>query len=306
MGLFGTSKDKIKNRLKPIKVLSTIDEAAFQLNFSAKNLKDTDVIGKSDPYFLLILDGIPVYQSEVIKENLNPKFRRVIFDRDDFKHVKEVKVEIWDKDLKFDDIIGVATLEYPFLAKRSYPVIDEKGRNAGEFCVDKVVVPEPIAACWIDQFDGERNSCYFKLYTDDQEKEHLYTSHVIKGQAYPQFEGNVADLSPAGQSLFVELCHKNEVYASGSIPYPFVNGRYPLKGKDDCYYVVGPAEREFSFYASANGLKNMDFIGKSDPMFTVKYKGETVFRSEESDDYAAPIWETVFFKNICSRRSYRS
>ncbi|CAI2164977.1 18567_t:CDS:2 [Funneliformis geosporum] len=70
----------------------------------AKNLKDEDKIGKSDPYVTLNI-GESTQKTTVKGGDLNPTYNEeFLFDIDG---QKALKIEVWDKDhLNKDDLIG--------------------------------------------------------------------------------------------------------------------------------------------------------------------------------------------------------
>ncbi|GBB94769.1 hypothetical protein RclHR1_02410015 [Rhizophagus clarus] len=75
----------------------------------AKNLKDEDLIGKSDPYINLILDKTnkQIQHTTTKSGDLNPTYNETFTFRTDGD--SHLKIECWDKDtITSDDIIGKA------------------------------------------------------------------------------------------------------------------------------------------------------------------------------------------------------
>lgn len=236
-----------------------------------------------------------VYHSELIKNENNPTFKPFTLKENMFNADQLVKFEVWDKDtLSKDDLIGIAQVEYPFIPGAKYKIM-KRGEQNGVFRILEVVKPMKIPEVWIDNFNTTDDTCFYTISRDKNTKRPCFTSETVTGVPVPIFEDNVGSI-PSSQSLWVDFYKNKEKIASGYVPCPFVFGEYKLTGKQKVTLVIGEALKEFSFFASADGLKNMDWIGKSDPIFTVKYDGKTVFRSEESDDYAAPVWGKVWFK----------
>lgn len=100
------------------------DKVAVHLHFSGLKLDKKDFIGKSDPYFVVTqLKGrvgsrVHLYTSEVIRNNLNPKWlpARVLVDTPKGGTNRDIclEIQVVDKDFRSrDDEIGlvVATLE---------------------------------------------------------------------------------------------------------------------------------------------------------------------------------------------------
>jgi hypothetical protein len=79
---------------------------------TAKNLPDMDYFGgKSDPYVVLMVDGVERARSETFEDESSP-----VFDQDFtiklFGKPKELKFQVWDEDkFKRDDKIGAATFD---------------------------------------------------------------------------------------------------------------------------------------------------------------------------------------------------
>jgi len=85
----------------------------------AKNLKDEDVIGKSDPYIKLILDEKNAQSTSTKKGDLNPTYNETFTFNIDGQ--KEFKIEVWDKDtITKDDLIGVATVSLSHAFSKGY------------------------------------------------------------------------------------------------------------------------------------------------------------------------------------------
>jgi len=77
---------------------------------SAKDLRNTDTFGASDPYVICKVRGKPVFQTEVIWDDLNPVWnheeKEVMLE--DFK---DIKFDVFDKDMLFQgDFLGSAGL----------------------------------------------------------------------------------------------------------------------------------------------------------------------------------------------------
>ncbi|KAA6331670.1 MAG: hypothetical protein EZS28_053361, partial [Streblomastix strix] len=81
-------------------------------NISVRNLPNTDVIGKPDPYVLIRM-GMDEKQTSVAHnvndyEYLNEKYE-MEYDPVKMKGKKEVDIEVWDYDTAgFDDLVGSA------------------------------------------------------------------------------------------------------------------------------------------------------------------------------------------------------
>ncbi|RIA90262.1 C2 domain-containing protein [Glomus cerebriforme] len=70
----------------------------------AKKLHDEDWIGKGDPYVKLILDKFNSQATKPISGTNDPKYNETFTFNVDGQ--KELEVEVWDKDVAKDDLIG--------------------------------------------------------------------------------------------------------------------------------------------------------------------------------------------------------
>ncbi|CAB4429154.1 unnamed protein product [Rhizophagus irregularis] len=85
----------------------------------AKNLKDEDFIGKSDPYVKFILDKNNFLSTTTKNNDLNPKFNeKFIFNVDGHK---KIGVQVWDKDsVGHDDLIGEDEIDLSEVISKNY------------------------------------------------------------------------------------------------------------------------------------------------------------------------------------------
>lgn len=89
-----------------------------ELSLSAKNLKDRDIISKSDPFAVIsMLEGphwVEIGRTEALKDNLNPTWTKLFLVDYYFEFQQQLKVDIFDQDssstkLSEHDYIGGAT-----------------------------------------------------------------------------------------------------------------------------------------------------------------------------------------------------
>jgi len=78
---------------------------------SCKDLRDTDVLSKSDPQVWVFVENKKVGQTEVIRDNLNPEFTTAIKVNYVFERRQVVRFEVKDIDKKgeIDDLGSVET-----------------------------------------------------------------------------------------------------------------------------------------------------------------------------------------------------
>ncbi|OUM60202.1 hypothetical protein PIROE2DRAFT_21121 [Piromyces sp. E2] len=118
------------------------------MDIRGKDLDKKDVIGKSDPYFIIskrTVDGkwLKVYQSTMIKNTLNPEWPKVDIsllqlNSGDDKRLLKWDVYDWDRDSDPDYIGGFEATFEEIKAKKEFELInDEKKQKRGtEIAVD--------------------------------------------------------------------------------------------------------------------------------------------------------------------------
>lgn len=129
-------------------VTSSIDPQGsdfLYLQFSARALKDMDVVGSNDPFYVLsvVENGQPrqIYKSEVLPDTPNPRWRAKTFSVADLRGEdgeKELLVEVYDEDSLSNDYIGgKATVLSELLAPgKVLELKDKRGRASGLLCVE--------------------------------------------------------------------------------------------------------------------------------------------------------------------------
>ena len=106
----------------------------FILKVSAEDLPEMDLLGSSDPYFLLYINGKKLYTSETVKDDVDPYWREieVRYDKNAPKTMyiagKLIAISGEDQEIEFvvmdydkrsaDDIIGKCKISWSKLKKR--------------------------------------------------------------------------------------------------------------------------------------------------------------------------------------------
>jgi stress response protein SCP2 len=112
-----------------------------------RSLPAMDINGLSDPYFKIFIDEEVLFQSEIIKKTLNPKWRsefKTTLRRKDVRKMYSFKVEVWDWDkYSSDDYIGEVVFDLD-LRKRDeieqkhkfYTLLRKSNKEAGSIQMD--------------------------------------------------------------------------------------------------------------------------------------------------------------------------
>ncbi|CAG8448632.1 6453_t:CDS:2 [Funneliformis mosseae] len=85
----------------------------------ARNLKDEDLVGKSDPYVKLILDENNIQTTQTKKNNLNPVYNEQFSFNVDGQ--KKLEIKVYDKDtVGDDDLIGEEKIKLSDISSKKY------------------------------------------------------------------------------------------------------------------------------------------------------------------------------------------
>lgn len=138
---FGMKFKERKHTAKDCRIMINIEEVvntAVQAHFkiSCKNLDKKDLIGKSDPYFVISKqldsgDWTKVYTSKVKKITLNPTWKSIVIDIVKFNSgndKKKLRFEVFDWDRNSaPDYIGKFEADFETIkAQRTFEIINDK------------------------------------------------------------------------------------------------------------------------------------------------------------------------------------
>lgn len=82
----------------------------------ARNLPDTQVIGKPDPYCIVRCEN-QQHKTRVLDDQLNPKWEEVFKFQIADEHSAQLRFELWNKNLTSDELLGMYTLSISGLKK---------------------------------------------------------------------------------------------------------------------------------------------------------------------------------------------
>ncbi|KAL9644301.1 hypothetical protein ABK040_005762 [Willaertia magna] len=110
-----------------------------ELFISCQNLKNKDVLSKSDPCCVLYLNGKESGRTEVVKDNLNPSFNKTFVLDYKFEEIQPLTFRVYDIDngtssLNDDDFLGqldVKLAEIVSASNFSRPLKDRYGKPMG-------------------------------------------------------------------------------------------------------------------------------------------------------------------------------
>ena len=115
------------------------------LQLSARALKDMDVMGSNDPFYVLnVVEGgvsRQIYKSEVLPDTPNPRWRAKTFSLEDFRGAegdKELRIEVYDEDSLSNDFIGgkVTVLSELLAPGKVLELRDKRDRPSGLLSVE--------------------------------------------------------------------------------------------------------------------------------------------------------------------------
>lgn len=124
----------------------------IEMTLSCRNLLNTDILSKSDPYCMVQMKGsgqdkfYEIGRTETIDDNLNPEWVKKFIINYNFETVQKMLFEVWDVDPNGQDFLGrfettladiVACSGRQFVGR----LVGLPGRNCGEL----VIVTEEVA-----------------------------------------------------------------------------------------------------------------------------------------------------------------
>lgn len=126
----------------------------IEMTLSCRNLMNTDVISKSDPFCLVQMKEswqekfLELGRTEQINDNLNPNWVKKFLVNYNFEALQKIRFEIWDVDPNGRDFLGVYETTLAEIVSNSGrqfrgKLLHEHSRNAGEI----VIVTEEVSAC---------------------------------------------------------------------------------------------------------------------------------------------------------------
>jgi len=137
---FKKSKSSSKNAKLVVSIEILKDNNLYALmDISGKNLEKKDVIGKSDPYFIIskkTSNGkwLKVYQSTIIKNTLNPEWTKIDIpllqlNSGDDKKLLRFDVYDWDKDSESDFIGSFEATFETIKSQKEFELVNDKKKD---------------------------------------------------------------------------------------------------------------------------------------------------------------------------------
>ena len=290
----------------------------------ADGLKDTDILGKIDPYFKVMHGDNEVAISEVSEAvweggSVWSKIRFEIFD-----HVENLHIRVYDQDgCSVDDFLGQCEIpmsddwlssEKPYqLKNKEDELADKKGETFGNFYIG-APIEEVSLACWatglkIADDITKTSDPMFKVF--DQNRE-LYKSETISSCLTPVWEKCKFFVPKHASNLTVKIydhdtASRNDVIGEVSIPVSvtsdengvkvvsLLNGVYDI-WKGEGKFIIGQNMIDVDLQAWGDNLKKNDLISQNDCYYKIKYDDWTLFKSEIAENGKYPVWKLAKFQ----------
>lgn len=126
----------------------------IEMTLSCRNLINTDILSKSDPYCMVQMKEswqdkyFEIGRTETIDDNLNPEWVKKFIINYNFETVQKMRFEVWDVDPNGQDFLG--EFETSLADIVSYSGRQFVGRLTGipgRNCGDIVIVTEEVVTC---------------------------------------------------------------------------------------------------------------------------------------------------------------
>ena len=269
----------------------------------ADQLPKMDLFGKNDVYYKIKYGDRTIFKSKV-SDGSTPVFRRTEFSVP--SHIKEVKVELYDKDIDSDDFIGECMIPMP-LVNGMYQLTGEKCTEKSVFWVGKPEKPAKLQA-WCDQLIGldvtGKSDPYYQVLAGE---EVLYTSERLKNTSTPFWKEAEFRVPVNNTTLNIRVFDKDktsrdDLIGSCAVPYPFVNDSYILWGQETGVFIVGDDRIEADLEAWADGLTGGGWFDKLEPYYKLMIGDREIFKSHIShesigkdvkDKAKTPVWGSL-------------
>lgn len=132
----------------------TMPTSQIEMTLSCRNLINTDLISKSDPYCIVSIKDshqdryFEVGRTERIDDNLNPEWVKKFILNYNFETVQKMKFEVWDVDISGQDFLGrfeTTLADIVSFSGRQFigNLTGVPGRTLGQI----VIVTEEVASC---------------------------------------------------------------------------------------------------------------------------------------------------------------
>lgn len=272
--------------------------------FNASGLRAADWNGKSDPYVLGEIVGKPhtQFRTKTIERTLDPEWdeEKIV---DDFEVGDELELKVMDEDNKIkqafagDDFLGsyILTTEeiYPHGFTGELILSDDQG-NGEDATLRLSIAVEHLPAPDLPPYGstyGDPAALRRDLYADQQFAPPTATlppGAFADDHPMPP-TGTLPQMPPTGTL--------GEMPPTGTLPPSTFAGGHddaPLDPPGQVSHTTsGPQVKRLRVViTSAEGLRNADWIGKSDPYCVCEVPGKpyTRFKTEVRSDTLEPVW----------------
>lgn len=130
--------------------------SVIELTISARNLINTDLLSKSDPFCIVSIKEpwqdqyYEIARTEMIKDSLNPQWVRKAIVNYSFEAIQRIRFEIRDEDVTVSDFLGLYDTTLSDLVSysgrqyiRKLQGMEEKGVDYGQI----IIVTEEVSSC---------------------------------------------------------------------------------------------------------------------------------------------------------------
>lgn len=133
---------------------SSLPTSQVELTLSARNLLNTDILSKSDPYCMVSMkepwqdEYFEIAHTEVVNDSLNPQWLKKVMIDYNFETIQKIKFEVLEKDLSSSDFLGLFETTLSDLVSFSGRQYIGKlhGASKGDFG-EIIIVCEEVSSC---------------------------------------------------------------------------------------------------------------------------------------------------------------
>lgn len=261
----------------------------------ADELKDTDFIGKIEPY-LKIFCGDRLLAQTKSAEGICPVFGEIEVGIP--LAANSLTVKIYEKDAgKFDSFLGECKISLPISDQKVNLTAEGSLESMpGQFCIGK---PWKLTnlTCWALGFQPEEDPC-FMVYSTGENQALLYESEPVRNSSTPVWKRAKFEVPADAKTMHFKFLDHNTLNEDDPIAecvVPFKNGFqegvYPIT--EQMLLVIGDDLQEFDLECWANELEDTDWFGKIEPYFTISIEERIYYKSPCVRKGAHPVWPKV-------------
>ncbi|XP_031627955.1 copine-9-like [Contarinia nasturtii] len=132
---------------------SSLPTSQVELTLSCRNLINTDILSKSDPFCIVLMrepwqdQYYEISRTETIDDTLNPQWVKKVLVDYNFETIQKIRFEVLEKDVQSDDFLGFYETTLSDLVSFSGRQFIGKLGGLDKECGEIIIVTEEVMSC---------------------------------------------------------------------------------------------------------------------------------------------------------------